>query len=185
MTTAANPSLNTPFATATISRVGGREANEDSCGFAEVGDMSCWVVADGLGGHVGGKAASSIAVEAVLASFRADPEVSPAALEGHLEAAQNEILRWQGKDPELSHMRTTVVVLLANTDFAVWAHVGDSRLYCLEGGRIIFRTEDHSVPQALVNAGDMSPEDIRYHTDRNRLLRSLGDASSDFRPTIQ
>ncbi len=167
-----------------LSKAGGRQVNEDTCDFAEVANAACWVVADGLGGHEGGKAASSIAVEAVLASFRANPESSPAALKTHLEAAQDEILRWQKKDANLSNMRTTVVVLLTDFRHILWAHVGDSRIYCLEGGRISFRTQDHSVVQALVNAADLSPDQIPNHVDRNRLLRCLGDSEGGLRPTI-
>ena len=48
---------------------------------------------------------------------------------------------------------------------------------------MVFQTKDHSVPQVLVSAGDIRPEDIRGHEDRNRLLRSLGN-QDDFRPVI-
>ena len=184
MTTAMKAQGNTQFVTGVISKVGGRAANEDSCGFAEVGDTACWVVADGLGGHVGGKAASEIAVEAALASFRAKPELSQAALKNHLEAAQQEILRWQREDPTLSGMSTTVVVLISDVHSALWAHVGDSRFYCLEAGRIVLHTKDHSVLQALVDAGELSDEQIRYHKDRNRILRSLGNEDADFSPNF-
>jgi serine/threonine protein phosphatase PrpC len=167
-----------------MSKTGGREVNEDCCGFADVGDSTCCVVADGLGGHGGGKAASAIAVEAILSSFRRCPEVSLAALQSHMEAAQSEILRWQREDRTLAMMRTTVVVLLAGPRGAVWGHIGDSRLYRFDAGRIVSCTQDDSVLQALVNAGDLSPDAVRYHPDRNRLLHSLGDNDGELRPNV-
>jgi len=170
--------------TESVSRIGGRELNEDSYGFLEMNHAACWVVADGLGGHRGGETASRIAVEAALASFRAAPEFSTATLQRHLEAAQQAVLQAQKDQPALSTMRTTIVILLTDSARVLWAHVGDSRLYCLENGHIVFCTKDHSVVQAMVNAGELSPSRIRHHEDRNRLLRCLGNSEADFRPTI-
>jgi serine/threonine protein phosphatase PrpC len=172
------------FLTEAVSRIGGREINEDSYGFLEMNHNACWIVADGLGGHRGGENASRIAVEAALASFRATPEFSAAALQHHLDAAQQAILQAQKKQPSFSTMRTTIVMLLTDSQRALWAHVGDSRLYCLENGRIVFCTKDHSVVQAMVNAGELQASQIRHHEDRNRLLRCLGNSEADFRPTI-
>lgn len=173
-----------PFMTEALSRIGGRELNEDSYGFLEVNHAACWVVADGLGGHQGGETASRIAVDAALASFRAAPEFSAASLQRHLEAAQQAILEAQKKQPSLSTMRTTIVILLTDSKRALWAHVGDSRLYCLENGHIESCTKDHSVVQAMVSAGELPASRIRHHEDRNRLLRCLGNSENDFRPTI-
>jgi len=172
------------FVMDSISKPGGREHNEDFCGFLEVGDSVCWVVADGLGGHRGGRTASSTAVGATLGSFRADPQLSAVALQRHLEAAQQAVIQAQIGQPDLSTMRTTIVVLITDPSRVLWAHVGDSRLYCLENGRIAFRTSDHSVVQMMVAAGDLSPDQLRHHEDRNRLLRCLGNPDGDMRPTI-
>ena len=173
-----------PFVTEFVSRVGGREHNEDYCAFGEVGPAACWVAADGLGGHRGGELASRSAVEAVLTSFRADPQLSAAALQRHLESAQRAVLQAQTQQPTLSTMRTTIVVLLTDSSRALWAHMGDSRLYCFESGGNVLHTSDHSVVQMMVDAGDLSPDQIRHHEDRNRLLRCLGNLDEEFRPTI-
>jgi serine/threonine protein phosphatase PrpC len=164
--------------------VGGRELNEDYCGFLELGELACWVVADGLGGYQGGEAAARIAVEAVLASFKATAELSTTALQNYLQAAQQAILQAQKAQPKLATMRTTIVVLITDSKHALWAHVGDSRLYCFENGRIAFCTSDHSVVQAMVSAGQLSPDQIRHNEDRNRLLRCLGNPDGELRPTI-
>jgi len=172
------------FMTEAVSRIGGRELNEDSYGFLEMNHTACWVVADGLGGHRGGETASKVAVDAALASFREAPEFSAASVQRHLEAAQQAILQAQKKEPSLSTMRTTIVMLLTDSVRVLWAHVGDSRLYCLENGHIDFCTKDHSVVQAMVSAGELPASRIRHHEDRNRLLRCLGNSEADFRPTI-
>src|SRR5258708_11203657 len=173
-----------PFVTDLISRTGGREINEDYCGFLERGETACWVVADGLGGYQGGEAAAKVAGEATLNSFRANPQLSTAAVQNHLEAAQQSVLQAQKAKPRLSTMRPTSVVLITDSKRALRAHLGDSRLYCFENGRIVFCTSDHSVAQAMVDAGELSPEQIRHNEDRNRLLRCLGTPDGEIRPTI-
>jgi serine/threonine protein phosphatase PrpC len=173
-----------PFATDRITRVAGRTHNEDACGDLQLGSAGCWVVADGLGGHRGGETAASLAVQAVLASFQSNPEFSQAALEQHLEAAQQAVLKVQKEQPSMAGMRTTIVVLITDSSEALWAHVGDSRLYRLDAGRIAFCTKDHSVVQAMVSAGELSARDIRHHEDRNRLLRAVGNPNGDLRPDI-
>jgi len=162
------------FVTASLSNSGGRPANEDHFGSLEAAGAGCWVVADGLGGHGGGATASRLAVEAVQASFRANPVVNADTLKSHLVAAHAAIVRQQG-EPGLVQMRSTIVVLLANDERAVCGHVGDSRLYQLRNGVVEFQTIDHSVPGALAAGGSIAYDEIRFHEDRNRVLRSLGN----------
>ena len=163
------------FDAAQVSNPGGRDYNEDHTLTAATHDTACWVVADGLGGHGGGADASAIACQAVIASFLANPSPSPGAVQSHIRSAHQSVLAQQVAQPALARMRTTIVVLVANAVHAVWGHVGDSRLYHLRRGKILAQTKDHSVPQNLVEAGEITSEQIRHHEDRNRLLRSLGE----------
>jgi serine/threonine protein phosphatase PrpC len=159
---------------ASTSSRGGRPDNQDCLGDAEAGGTHGFVVADGLGGHAGGARASASAVDAILASLRADPRLHPETLRRQFAAAQEALHGVQRGDPNLAGCRTTATVLLVGAGRALWGHVGDTRLYHLRDGRIVSRTLDHSVPQALVYAGEITPDAIRAHPDRNRLLRALG-----------
>jgi serine/threonine protein phosphatase PrpC len=162
------------FDIATLSRTGGRAVNEDYVDFLQMDDASCWVIADGLGGHQGGAIASKTVVEAALRSFRKRPDVSIDAVTSHIAHAQAALLDAQRHEPRLSQMRSTLVVLICGARDAVWAHVGDSRLYHLRGGMVIERTRDHSVGQALVDGGQIDLAAQGSHEDRSRLLRCLG-----------
>ncbi len=171
------------FTTSTLSEPGGRSVNQDCTGYKILPEFAFWVLADGLWGHQGEELASKIAVEHVLSSFEARPKMTGAALTEHLEAAQSAIVARLEKDYRISGMKTTIVVLVSDGRSALWAHVGDSRLYHFRKGVIISQTKDHSVPQALANAGDILSEEIRFHEDRDRLLRSLGK-KGDLRPAF-
>ncbi len=171
------------YDTSFVSEIGGRKVNEDTYGYQIAPSGGCWVVADGLGGHRGGQPASFLAVKTVMESLALTTDNSPNTLHRSLETAQNAIIAGQQSDHELYAMRTTIILLVIQNDQARWAHLGDSRLYAFHKNRVVFQTKDHSVPQVLVSAGDIRPEDIRGHEDRNRLLRSLGN-QDDFRPVI-
>lgn len=159
---------------ASLSRTGGRAVNEDYADSVHTTDASCWVLADGLGGHRGGEVASKIVVDAALRAFEAQPGVAADDVRRLVGEAQTALLEEQRRDPSLSQMRSTIVVLLANAREAVWGHVGDSRLYHIQGGLLATRTRDHSVSQALVDGGQIDADEQGAHEDRSRLLRSLG-----------
>lgn len=161
------------FKIATYSNVGGRANNEDTVMVARHGsDRFCAVVADGLGGHGGGELASARASELICGRWagQVDREVL-----GNLVLAANEaVLAIQ--TPQCS-MKTTVVALTAMPGLAVWAHAGDSRLYRFHEGKLEFQTMDHSSAQIGVMLGQITTDQIRFHPDRNRVLRALGQDS--------
>jgi serine/threonine protein phosphatase PrpC len=162
------------FQTATLSAAGGRADNEDFLGSRMSKSSGCWALADGLGGHRGGEIASRLAVDAAISSFEQNPSIVEAVLNAHLVQANRAVLEGQAANAELTHMRTTMVMLIASPEKAMWAHAGDSRLYWLRDGKIQEQTRDDSVPQRLVDAGEISADQIRHHEDRSRLLNSVG-----------
>lgn len=162
------------FETATVSAPGGRMENEDFLDYRALKDAGCWALADGLGGHLGGEIASRLAVDAAIASFEADPSITGEALNAHVEKANRAVVDRQRIEPELTHMRTTLVLLIASTEAAMWAHAGDSRLYWFRKGKVLEQTRDDSVPQRLADAGEITSDQIRFHEDRSRLLNSVG-----------
>ena len=88
--------------------------------------------------------------------------------------AQRKLLQKQEEENAKNSMKTTVACLTLSEDFARFAHVGDSRIYYFEKSKYKMRSQDHSIPQMLVNRGDIREKDIRHHEDRCRLLRVMG-----------
>lgn len=165
------------FDTASISHQGGRPENQDCLSEIHMdgGTSSCWVLADGLGGHAGGQIASTEAVQSILLDFVSDRSTcEDPGLCKWVEHAHLRLVSIQTEEEQLAQMRTTIVVLQVRAGVAYWTHCGDSRFYWFSEGRISIQSEDHSIPQALVKLGQLLPEDIRSHEDRNRITQCLG-----------
>ena len=81
--------------------------------------------------------------------------------------------------PELAGMGTTVSALVMVDDYAVIAHIGDSRIYLFRDGALTQITTDHTFVQRLVDSGRITPEEARYHPRRSVLMRVLGDMDPD------
>ena len=156
---------------------GGRSYNEDSIGSSYDDTGGIFVVADGLGGHALGEKASAAAVETVVAGWNTSAEDiseedTAEQLEEKIAEANQSILRIQKMENAV--MKTTVAALAVNGDKAVWANVGDSRVYFLHRNSIHAYTNDHSVAYKKYKAGEITREQIGTDEDQSRLLRSLG-----------
>lgn len=151
------------------SDVGGRANNEDSYLSKKISNGYLFIVADGLGGHDDGEMASYSAVNSIK-EYLVNNDTG--SVSEAICFANNKVIEMQAKHS--SKMKTTIALAYVTDSKTVIAHVGDSRVYAFKNGRIIHQTIDHSASQLAVSVGEIQPEDIRNHEDRNVLLRALG-----------
>ncbi len=161
-----------------ISHTGKVRSNNQDSGYA---GSNLFVVADGMGGHAGGDVASSLAVgrlEMLDRTYASPPEAERALRDAITDAA-GELSDTVRMRPELAGMGTTVSALVMVDDYAVIAHIGDSRIYLFRDGALTQITTDHTFVQRLVDSGRITPEEARFHPRRSVLMRVLGDMDTD------
>ena len=156
-----------------LSDKGSRKINEDRVGSYERNKEFCFALADGLGGHEKGEVASRLVIEECTELFK-ENGFDEFFLRNAFEVGQERLLEKQIKDKKPDDYKTTLVVLAINDETINWGHIGDSRLYLFKNKKYILHTLDHSVPQILVNAGEIEDKDIRNHPDRSHILASMG-----------
>jgi protein phosphatase len=164
-----------------------RERNEDS--FLINDDLRLAVVADGMGGHLGGEFASKMAVttvEEVIQAIESDPEITlqegtkirQGDYSGYLryatQIASTRIFEKATNDATLRGMGTTTVAALFRQNKVYIANVGDSRAYRVRDGKIQQITKDHSLVGEQIRAGILSEDDARAHKLKNIITRSVG-----------
>jgi protein phosphatase len=177
----------TATAVSDIGRV--RKTNQDSVGCFD--DLSLYLLSDGMGGLTAGEIASRIAIDVIRDKVAQGANGNGQAQDdlGVLRAAiarANESILQEGelrKDASggRSRIGATIVALRLSPDAgrAVWAHVGDSRLYRYRGGTLTLLTADHTVAGAAYRDGEV-PLDLP-HT--NMLVQALG-VSRDIEPSV-
>lgn len=160
---------------ASFSLIGGREENQDSYKYAEISLGLLAVVCDGMGGAKGGKEAAELAVNKIFKEIPHHSVENPVDLINNAIAkANHSIYRESIKNPWLSGMGTTLTALLINNENAFSFHVGDSRIYQIREGKILFRTFDHSRVFEMVHLGLISEEEARTSPMSNIITKVIG-----------
>jgi protein phosphatase len=140
-----------------------------------------FIVADGMGGQQAGEKASLMAVEliprAIARRLQVDDRETKHVQEAIREAVaevNSEILGSSGLVTEYSNMGTTVVLAQFQHDRVFVAGIGDSRAYRLREGVLEQLTKDHSLADALLDAGTITAEELPNHKFKNVLYLYLG-----------
>jgi protein phosphatase len=156
-----------------------RPNNEDRFFIDPLGRF--FLVADGMGGQSAGERASALAAEVIpqvlakeLDFEKGDDSQIRAALQQAVSQANTEIMSQSTLDPLCHNMGTTLALLLRVGNQFHAVGLGDSPIYRLNAGQLVKLTTDHSLTQALVDAGTLSASEAATHRYRNVLYRYLG-----------
>jgi protein phosphatase len=158
-----------------------RSNNQDSYAALLASDADNWqrrghvfVVADGMGAHAAGELASKMAADGIPHNYyKLREESSPDAIRKTIRQVNEEIHRKGQANAEFHGMGTTASVLVLVPQGALVAHVGDSRVYRLRGGRIEQLTFDHSLVWEMTASGQYNPN-LPNLVPKNIITRSLG-----------
>ena len=167
-----------------------RNLNEDSVLTIEVNriqqsvnrPLGVYVVADGMGGSAAGEVASSLIID-TIARMAMEELMTP-----DIQAQNPNLSAWLVKAVETANtqvfnlrkkagtdMGSTLVAAVIYENKAYITHIGDSRAYLVNADGIRRLTIDHSLVERLVATNQISPEEARYHPQRNVIYRAVGD----------
>ena len=155
-----------------------RATNQDSFSIVTLpGEFCLLTVCDGMGGANGGNVASELACSVYTGTVKNgfDPGMTDRAalLKKAVAAANTAVYEKAASDESLRGMGTTLVSALVAPDGSITAiNVGDSRMYCIDGGELRQITRDHSYVQYLVDMGQLTISEAENASIKNIIIRS-------------
>lgn len=158
-----------------------RTRNEDS--YLIASEFALSVVADGMGGHVGGDIASDLATSTIREHFDTEFERNRKKsnrrrdgdfLRKAISLANHRVYTEGSTNDELRDMGTTIVVAWFREDYVVAGSVGDSRIYRIRDHKITQVSVDHSWVGELRRRRLISDEEAQHHPLKNIITRALG-----------
>ena len=166
-----------------------RQSNEDRWHVDTASQV--FLVADGIGGHVGGEKAAEIAVS-TLPNFLRDalegPHVDINTMQGAAEeavaSARQKMADYADKHSNCCRMGSTIAMAAIKREELYFSHIGDSRVYLVRNGSIRRLTTDHTFVQVLVDTGVISEEEARIHPQRHCVLNHVGVRDLDQPPKV-
>jgi protein phosphatase len=150
--------------------------------------LGLYIVADGMGGYAAGDRASQGSAQQAFLHFvrnqmlpslegktqRLDAHDTPGQKLRAMVQQANQLV-YESRRASGSERGTTMTAAMVMGDEAIIANVGDSRTYLFHDGALTPITQDHSLVASLVKAGQITPDEVYSHPQRNQIYRSLGD----------
>lgn len=165
-----------------------RKNNEDV--WADLSDIHCYLLADGMGGHQAGEIAAKETVDWLCRALKKNLKSKTISLdealkviEAAIQSANNHVYKLGRSTTEMKGMGTTLCLLYLHPEGAVYAHVGDSRIYRLRDKKIKLMTEDHSLFSELAQSGKIGNIEREEFTYKNIITKAVG-TEPQIKPTI-
>ncbi len=166
---------------------GQRAYQEDDYGLLDGRDLgldgrehTMLVVADGMGGHVGGATASGLLSKTFVAAYPQASGPIVDRLRACLQEANEAMAAAIAENPALDSMGSTLVAAVVASEGLHWISVGDSPLWLFHEGQLSRLNADHSMAPVLadlVATGRMTAEEAAQDSSRHSLRSAvMGDA---------
>ena len=157
-----------------------RSHNEDSVTILKNKNNEYLImVAVGMGGHRAGEVASSMAVTHFGKRFTSISSIGSKLdavnwLNDNINEINQSILDYAEENPDSKGLGTTLVLALLTQEFLIFGNIGDSSGFVVKNKHLHKITHDHTLVSLLVQAGDLTEEEAKFHPKKNVLMRALG-----------
>lgn len=162
-----------------LNEIGKRENNEDNI-YPAVNQATIedrlFVVCDGVGGSNKGEIASKIVCDSFgdfVKEQEESKEINADFFTEALRAVEHKMSLYEMDHPACKGMKTTLTLVWFRPEGAWVAWCGDSRIYQFRNGRIVYKSEDHSLVNKLLKEGQITEEEAQNHPHGNVILRAI------------
>ncbi len=161
-----------------------RTHNEDSVTILKnASNEYLMIVCDGMGGHRKGEVASSMAIASLGSRFNKISNIGSKLdavnwLNDSISEINKNILEYAEANPDSTGMGTTIVVALLTHEYLIFGNIGDSSGFVFKKGVLHKVTKDHTLVNLLVQAGNLTEEEAKFHPKKNVLMKALGAATT-------
>lgn len=166
--------------------IGSRAEQQDAFGFSDIYNHelikkygAVIVLADGMGGLLGGKEASQLAVQTFLNAYMSEDSSIPIneKLIRACHTANSAITNYAREIDSVGGVGTTLVAAVVYENHLFWVSVGDSHIYLIQNGLLKQLNTDHVYAKELdakVMLGEIREEEALFHPERQSLTSFIG-----------
>lgn len=169
---------NSEFITAFTSEANQDLKNTDSFAYAELDDLACYVIADGIDDRVDAKSAR-LAVDSVIAAFTESPSMSTRALRRYISIANKALITAKSK----RRLKASITIIVHNYTAMRYAQAGNTRLRLYRSGFLKEQSHDHSLAMDMIEENELERDKLARHQERNNLYCYIGQ-EKEFIPFI-
>ena len=168
---------------------GGRRNNEDAIfpmPESANSNQEIFMVCDGVGGNERGEVASNLACESIntyISTF-VDKDPTKEVIEKAVMYAEACFDSYVNEHPEAKGMATTLAMTYITSNGILLAHMGDTRIYYLRNGEILYRSDDHSLVNMLLKLGKITKEELSTHPKKNVITRDIQGSDNHNEPEV-
>lgn len=172
----------------------GRRTTQEDARFPDEdiprGGGAVFLVCDGVGGIDCGEVASHVIADSVGNSLGRYDLSKPFGVSDFGKVLKDAVEKLTVASRHIKKdMATTLAFLCFHSEGAFMAHIGDSRIYHIRPGvGVLHQTSDHSLVNALVHSGNITPEEAIDHPRKNvitRCIRPIGNGEPAVASTLQ
>ncbi|MBS1749068.1 MAG: serine/threonine-protein phosphatase [Bacteroidetes bacterium] len=161
-----------------LHEIGGKKNQEDYIwppGGTATGSDKIFIVSDGVGGAENGELASRLISECMGAALLETParNLNIDVINAMLKTAQHKLVDYARIRHLNDDMATTFSLLVLNGSKAFISWCGDSRVYHIRNGNILYKTSDHSLVNTLVKNGEITEAEAAKHPQKNIILKAI------------
>ena len=161
-----------------LHEIGGKKNQEDYIWpppGAATGSDKIFIVSDGVGGAENGELASRLISECMGAALQEIPaaHLNSEVINNLLKTAQHKLVDYARERGLNEDMATTFSLLVLNGSRAFISWCGDSRVYHIRNGKILYKTSDHSLVNTLVKSGEITEAEAAAHPQKNIILKAI------------